>query len=239
MTQIRRLTTAGIAAARHFLAEVRSDPSMPLTVPNELLFGDRLSQAVRDAPELRQRSFASRRAAAVHLDATLGSFGSLVVDDAAVWSWLGMFYFPQTVPMVDGVAKPSPRDEAFVIHSGESRSLQRRYVHYLWSAWRLYRQHGEGAAYLLDAPLQDQGDIADRVFSNARVFNSVGVVPLIMTLYTHNGRRKRGSGNGPGGLRHLMRVLNQRERTHDVYGMSAEELASLLPADFDRWKSGG
>lgn len=235
MAQIRRLTPAGIAAAREFLAQVRADPQVALTVPNRILFGDTSSEAVPNAPEVRRRTFASRRAAAVHLDAALGSFGARVIDDAAVWSWLGMFYFPETVPVVNGLPRLSPRDETFVIHSGESRSLQRRYVHYLWSAWRLYRQHGNAAAYLLDAPLHDQGDIADRVLSNARVFNSAGVVPLIMKLYTKDGTRKRGFGRGPGGLRHLMRVLNQRERTHDVYAMSPEALLDILPPEFQLW----
>ena len=33
-------------------------------------------------------------------------------------------------------------------------------------------------------------------------------------------------------------VLDQLYMTYDVYGMSAEELMKLLPAEFDRWLPG-
>jgi len=232
---IRRLTPAGIDAARQFLAGVRADPTGPLLVPRQILQGRRETSEIPDAPEVIRRTFASRRAAAVHLNAAFGPFGSRIVDDDGAWSWLGMFYFADTVPIDAGRPRLSPLDETFVFHRGDPRSFQRRYRHYLWSAWRLYRQHGEAAAFLLDAPLYEMGDIADRVLSNARVFNSVGVVPLIMRLYTESGRQKRSFGRGPGGLRHLLRVLNQLERTHDVYAMQWEQIAALLPPEFDRW----
>lgn len=235
MAQIRRLTPAGVSAAREFLAGVRAAPRRSFNVPNSILLGARTSQEIPGAPEVQPRTFPTRRVAAVSLDASFASFDSRVVDDAGMWSWLGMYYFAYTVRVANGEARLSPRDEAFVINGDDPRSLQRRYVHFLWSAWRLYRQHGEDAAFLLDRPLHDQGDIADRVLSNARVFNSVGVVPLILRLYTHTGRQKTGFGHGSGGLRHLMRVLNQRERTHDVYAMTPDELIQILPPEFERW----
>ena len=199
MAVIRRLTPFGIDAARQFLAGVRADPTSPLQVPGPILQGRRETSEIPNAPEMIRRSFTSRRAAAVHLDAAFGAFGSRIVDDDGVWSWLGMFYFADTVPLAAGRPRLSPLDETFVFHRGDPRSFQRRYRHYLWSAWRLYRQHGEDAAFLLDAPLYEMGDIADRVLSSARVFTSVGVVPLIMQLYTESGRQKRNFGHGPGG----------------------------------------
>lgn len=235
MAQIRRLTAAGIEEARKFLGKVRAQPDTSMQVPGRILCGSEETCEIPGASEVQLQTFRSKRAAAVYLDASLGSFGAEIVDDEKVWSWLGMFYFAGTVRIVEGKMRLSPLDETFVIHRDDSYSFQRRYRHYLWSAWRLYRQHGEDAAFLLDQAPHEAGDIADRVLSNARVFNSVGVVKLIMHLYTSTQGQKAGFGRGPGGLRHLMRVLNQRERTHDVYGMAAGELLKLLPPEFDRW----
>ena len=57
----------------------------------------------------------------------------------------------------------------------------------------------------------------------------------MLRLYTHGRQQKRGFGRRPGGLRHLIRVLDQLERTYDVYGMSPDALIRILPEEFRRW----
>jgi len=127
------------------------------------------------------------------------------------------------------------RDEVYVLHGADEHVKRRRYVHYLWSAWQLQRQHPH-AQFLLDTRLWDYRDIVDRVFSSQRIFNSEGVVELVLLLYTQDGKQKPKFGRSRGGLRHLIRVLEQLERTYDVYGMETEALLRILPADFDRWR---
>ena len=140
-----------------------------------------------------------------------------------------MLYFPNATGIGRGLPRLSLLAETFIVHCREPRLL-----------WRRYRQHGAEADFLLAVRLFEFGDISDRVFSDSRVCNSVGVVPLIMQLlimqlYTMMGRQKTGFGHGPGGLRHLMRLLNQRERTHDIYAMTPDELIQILPPKFERW----
>ncbi len=238
MTKARMLTPEGLDAARQFLADVRAKPTPDAQPPEELVFDGVHTQLLPGGPDLtRPQQFATRRDAAEYLTDKLMPIEHLIADDAGFWSWLGMYYFAETAPRdKGGLLKLSPRDETFVVHQGSQQSYQRRYVHYLWSAWRLYRAHGEAAAFLLDRPINDLGDIADRVFSSQRIFNSVGVVQLILTLYTTNGKQKPKFGRGRGGLRHLIRVLDQLERTYDVYGMSSDALLGILPPDFDSWK---
>ena len=132
--------------------------------------------------------------------------------------------------------KLSSLDETFIVPVQEDRSYQRRYRHYLWSAWRLQQAHGASADFLLDERINSFGDIADRVFSYSRIFNANGIVQLILRLYTVDGRQKPRFGRAPGGLRHLIRVLDQLERTYDVYGMPAEALMRILPREFDPWR---
>ena len=237
MTRARALTPVGVDAARQFLAEVRANPTVDAMPPDELLFDGVHTRGLLDAPDLRRAPMRTRLEAAIYLAPQLISIQQRIADSAGFWSWLGMYLFAETAPRNrDGVLRLSPLDETFVVHSGEPRSYQRRYRHYLWSAWRLQQEHGDYASFLLEEPLSSFGDIADRVFSSSRVFNAGGIVQLILTLYTEGGKQKRQFGRAPGGLRHLIRVLDQFERTYDVYGMSCDALLNILPSDFDRWK---
>ena len=238
MTRARVLTPVGIEAARSFLAEVRANPSVDAQPPEELIFDGVHTQLLPNGPDLsRPQALTTRRDAADYLVDKLTSVQQQIADDAGFWSWLGMYYFAETAPRDENrVLKLRPLDENFVVHQNSQQSYQRRYRHYLWSAWRLHQEHGESAAFLLDQPLTSFGDIADRVFSYSRIFNSAGVVPLILALYTDGEKQKRNFGRARGGLRHLIRVLDQLERTYDVYGMSTDALLDILPSDFDQWK---
>ena len=237
MTLARRLTPAGIEAARRFLAEVRAAPSADAEVPHDILFGRDYSAELVRAPDVEPTALRTRRDAADYLRPRLEAVQRELADHAGFWSWLGMYYFAETAPRTaNGVLRLSPRDETFVVHADEDRSYQRRYRHYLWSAWRLQQAHGSHADFLLDEPINSFGDIADRVFSYSRIFNAQGIVQLILRLYTEDGRQKPKFGRSPGGLRHLIRVLDQLERMYDVYGMPAEALMRILPREFDVWR---
>ena len=237
MTAARELTQTGILEARRFLAAARTDPHPSTAAPDTLLFDHPFSRPLSDAPDVELRAFATRRDAADYLHERLRPLQHRIADNAGFWSWLGMFYFASTVPRDDQEQlRLSPLDETFVVHREEQRSYQRRYRHYLWSAWRLQQQHGDDADFLLAQPLHAFGDIADRVFSYNRIFNSAGIVALILDLYTAGGQQKRNFGRSRGGLRHLIRVLDQLERTYDVYGMNVDQLLRILPPDFDGWR---
>ncbi len=232
---VRRLTAEGLRRAREFLADMREHPTAPREPPRDLLYDERYSRPFQPDVWIERRPFRTRREAAEYLAPKLAPIRHLVADHAGVWSWLGMFYFADTVRAEDGKVRLSPLDETFVVHREDSRSFMLRFRHYLWGSWRLNEAHGEDAAFLLDQDLTSFGDIAQRTFGAIRVFNSAGIVPLILRLYTKSGRQRRGFGRDPGGLRHLLRVLDQLERTYDVYGMQPEALLHVLPQEFQRW----
>ena len=231
----RELTATGIERAQRFLAGVRARPAGPWTPPRELLFGNRNSRPLSNAPALAQRRFATRREVGAYLSPRLRPIRHQIVDRASFWSWLGIFYFEGTLRVVDGAARLSPLDETFVIDPGDPGSRRVMSRHYLRAAWRLFEAHGEEAAFLLDQAPAARGAIANRVLISQRIFNSTGLVPLILRLYTRNGRLKPGFQYRSGGLEHLGRVLDQLERTHDVYHMSPDAVIRILPADFDPW----
>ena len=238
--RLRRLTPDGIERARQFLADLRDDPTGAIEPPSDLLYDERYAARFVGEIEVERRPFRTRREVAVYFEPLLKPIAHLVADHAGVWSWLGIFYFAETARRENGVVQLSPLDETFVVdrEDAASRSYQLRFRHYLWGSWRLYEQHGESAAFLLDRELARWGDIEQRSFGAIRIFNSVGIVPLILRLYTHGAQQKSGFIYHRGGLRHLIRVLDQLERTYDVYGMEPDALLSILPEEFRRWDGG-
>ena len=236
----RELTSRGVARARQFLSELRENPNGRKSPPRDLLQGPDYTRSFRGdlSVDFRWHPFASRREIGEYLAPKLRPFRAWIGGRTSFWSWLGMYYFEETVRIVDGAVQLSPLDEMFVLDPLDQQNLRGIHRHCLRAAWQVYEIHGEKAAFLLDQPPTARGDVADRIFQSQRIFNSVGIVPLILGLYTDGKRSKRGFRGGPGGLRHLLRVLDQLERTHDIYGMSPEALVSVLPKEFDPWVNG-
>ena len=236
----RELTSRGVARARQFLSELRENPNGRKSPPRDLLRGPEYTRPFGGdlSVDFRWHPFASRREIGEYLAPKLRPFRAWIGGRTSFWSWLGMYHFEETVRIVDGAVQLSPLDEMFVLDPLDEQNLRGIHRHCLRAAWQVYEIYGEKAAFLLDQPPTARGDIADRIFQSQRIFNSVGIVPLILGLYTDGTRPKRGFQGRPGGLRHLLRVLDQLERTHDIYGMSPEALVRVLPTEFDPWVNG-
>lgn len=233
MTELRELTRAGIVEAARRLARLR-EGNIRLSEVSDLFRNRRWCGVFDDSVSIAPQGFRTRREAARYLSGTLGHLRSRIFDHRGVWSFLGMYFLENTIRPGDRMPI-SPLDSCYLFDVG-AMATQKRYRHYLWGAWQLYEQHRDDAPFLLDQPLASWTNLAERAFGSLRIFNSRGVIPLIERLYVREGRQKRGYDGGPGGVRHLVRVLNQLERTHDVYGdMSPEAILEILPAEFRAW----
>lgn len=236
-TPLRQLTVSGIAQASEFLAHLREHPDADRTPPEDLLFGDRCSAPFDSEPEIMvvPKAFATRREAGAYLSPLLRPVRLQLLEDAGVWSWLGMYYLQHIAPPTLSPNNMTLIFESAVETSNAGRSHQQVYRHYLWGSWQIYERHGESAAFLLDQRISSWDDLSQRSFGTRRVFTSRGVVQVMLRLYTAGSKKKRGYVHDPGGLRHLLRVLPQLELTYDVYGMEPEALLRVLPQEFQRW----
>ena len=234
-TPLRELTRDGIERAQEFLAQLRENPDGNREPPRELLFGERYSRGFNDHVQLEPRLFPTRRDLAEYLSQELEPVKHLVADHGGVWSWLGMYYFASVVRVKDDRVQLHT-DEAVLFLGG--RVQQRRYRHYLWFSWRIYEQHGEKASFLLNQSPTTRGDLIEAIGGYARIFNSEGVVPLILRLYTDGERTRVGFSakkGRPGNIRRLPAALDQLELTYDVYGMEPDALLEILPPAFREW----
>lgn len=233
MTELRALTAEGIVEARRRL-ELLREGQITLDGLGDLFEKDRWCRIFDSDITIRDVPLLTRREAADYLTEALGPARGRVDLHQGVWSFLGMFFLMHT-PESGDEFRVSPLHSCYLFDVGP-RATQKRNRHYLWGAWQLYRQHGEAAGFLLDQRLTSWTDMAERAFGSLRVFNSGGVIPLMQRLYFRDGQQRRGANRRAGGVRHLLRVLNQLERTHDVYGdMTPDAILKVLPKDFRDW----
>ena len=235
MTSARRLTDRGIQEARAYINRLRDEPERAAAPPEDLLFDPASAQPFSGAPKTHHFPITTRRDAAEYLVALDPPLDRRFVDDWRFWGWMGLYHLGDILHSPERRAGMSKATESFVIDPSDTWSLRMGYRNYLWSAWRLEATLGDNAAFLLDRNIMGIEDLMRQIVDSPRIFNSVGVPQLILRLYTRGTGYKRGHTNRPGGLRHLLRVLPQLERTYDVYGMSPDALLQILPPEFREW----
>lgn len=235
-------TPEGMQVARNYLHGIRTGGWMPL--PTGLLSDHTYSLPVEPEVYVESRPFANRREAGEYLAERLEPLGAAqVADNAYLWSWLGMFYLEQ-------MSRDSTRrvgeypEHAYLVDSDLSQAAYVRVYHRLKLAFEIWTQQGEDAWFMLNEPVVSLGQFTLRLVSAPEIFRSEGVVPLAHLLYANKGTGRLRAGvlgqtraDAPAGsLPRLIDVLNQLSMTYDVYGMTAEQLLQILPAEFDRFK---
>jgi len=236
---LRRLNEGGIQRFEEFLDSLTTDT--PQAVPVDILTEIATSEPVQPEVEIEDRAFATRFEAARYLNGQLGSAGITNIErDKGLWAWLALYYFGQLCPPdTDGNRKPGERAR-WIPATGDFRKY---YRHLFAGPFLVYRAHcdaPERALALLCAPLARPGDIVEQLASRQELVTNPAVMQAATILYVDPGTRqpKRGAaGRGPGSARRLADVLNQFEVTWDLHSMRAEDVLTMLPSEFDRFRA--
>jgi len=238
VTLVRELNEEGIRRFVEFLVSLSTDT--PQGRPVDILTDSRTSQGLASDITIENRSFSSRFDAAQYLDERFRA--SKLVDietNRGLWAWLSLFYFDQLCP-ADKSGRRKPGELARWVP--EVANFRRYYRHLLAGPYRIYRAHRdcpERALALLYNPLSKPGDIVEQLASRQEFVTNKAVVEAATWLYIDGASRtaKKGAGGkGPGSARRFAEVLNQLDVTWDLYAMSADDLLSILPAEFNRFK---
>ncbi len=235
MPQLRALTPKGIDEFRRFLELIRK--GRPFEGTPALLFVETTSEPVSDRVRIEQRSFETKFEAAAYLSGLLRTI--VMRGDAkeqGLWSWLALFYFEQLAPP-DERGLRRPREDYHYIPDWSSGWTRAR--HLLEGPYRLYQMHGEYSRLLLYPPAHQHGQFIYDLAHRRELISNRGLMQAIDRLYWDEAtsRPKRGSttGDRPGNLRRLIRVVDQLGLNYDLYGMTGEQIAELLPSEFDAW----
>lgn len=239
MTQLRRLTPAGLARMHTWLDQLAVEGR---AVDAVALFDEpEHSEVVEPRIDIESRPFASRHEWACYIDAKLAAHpqGSLQTD-RGLWAWLSLFYFDQVCPPgADGRRRVGARAR-YISSGSDYRTYYRHLLEGPWRVVRAHRDRPERALAVLAGPLHAPGELAEQLMSRMDLVTSPSVMQTATTLYIHPGTRKpkRGAGGAKGGSpRRFADVLLQFDRTYDIYAMPHERLLTLLPREFDRFKA--
>ena len=158
-----------------------------------------------------------------------------------LWTWLAAASFHLIRSRAIRRGKPLLRDYSYYILSD---SGLRYYRHRIAGPARihwLFRDAPREARLFLNSEIDQVSEFEERLAVTMRYISNRELMNVADTLYfdTKTFKQKRGAvsdANRRGVLRRFMTVIDQLDRTYDLYSMRADQILELLPPEFDRWK---
>ena len=113
--------------------------------------------------------------------------------------------------------------------------------------------HGDAANLILRGAMHTYGDMAEQLASRQTIAHNRGFFQAANELYVRDGKLRRGATSRPrkpkdrkpgdrtgfGGIRRLSTALQRLDLTYDTEQLDANQLISLLPREFSRWRETG
>jgi len=238
--RIKRLNDQGLRCFEEYVRSVAAGDSAP--PPHDVLHNPETSEDVEPPVEVEDRNFTSRYDAGKYLHDRLSEAGIPNLEkDRGLWAWLALFYFDRLCPRDDS-GRRKPGELARWIPDVDN--YRKYYRHLLAGPWRIFRAHRDDpnrALALLCTPVHTPGDLPEQLASRQELVTNKAIMQVATLLYVDPATKEPRSGargKGPGSARRLADVLNQFDLTWDLYAMSADELLTMLPSEFNRFKPG-
>ncbi len=231
---VRRLTNQGIEKFRSYLNELREGSIAG--PPRSLLTDPQTSENLAWERLVEERRLDTRLEAARYLNKVFDGLSGME-EDIGLWSWLSLFFFDQVCPArPDGTRSPG-RDYRHILEPGYLYGHR----HLLGGPFMVYRLHGEHAILLLCTQVHHENAFHHELASRQIFVSNRAIIGAANLLYLdpRTRRPKRGAqdpNRAPGTLRRFVDVLEQLDVNYDLYTMSPEAIAGLLPAEFNRWR---
>jgi len=234
--KVRRLNEKGLHELSLFIENLLT--GVQKDIPLHLLESQTHSEEIPDLIDLENKVFTSRYEMGTYL---AGRFSKINIQpylgDAGFWSWLALLWFDQLCPKnKDGIRNP-----ALFYNYILSNHRNYRLRHAIYTSWQLVNRYGEDARVLLCKEMSTRGEMTDQMMSRPELLTSVGVIQLASALYFDPSKQtfKKGAASrgGAGSISRYVNWLQQLQVTFDVFSMSKDELAALLPAEFQKFRA--
>lgn len=238
--RIKAFNDAGIAAFRKYLADLREDGN--LDIPYEMLEDEALTTAVRGTAFIEEVSISTRMEAAKYLNsAIVGHLDPNEYENNNMWAWISLFFFDQLCPKNKN-EKRKPGSTYRYIPTTDFMGGPHR--HLLKIPFKIFLLHNEKGRILLCNEVTEPGNFNEEIANRQNVISNEAIIETIDQLYFDIQKYKPFKGAidknkinpKPGTLRRLMKILSQLELNYDLMAMHGEQILSLLPKEFDKWK---
>ncbi len=237
--KLGRLTLLGSELFGEYINKVRQNPQASL--PKDFLSSSLYFEMIDEEVEVESPKFKSRFDLAKYLMSLIQTSYSLknVEQDTLFWEALTAFYFDILCPVGKNKERKVGAKERYI---PQVNRYDRYYKHLLLGPFLVYRAHtpqAEKALSLLCKPPHIVDDLYENIAGRQELVTNPAVVEVCTRLYfnpqTNNLKRGAG-GKGPGSPRRLAAVLDQFDLTWDLYSASADEIMSILPKEFDKFR---
>lgn len=237
MPILRALTGEGIAAFEAYLAGLAESPTA--RPPLHLLTENGFSQAIPGGADISVAPFADKLEMARYVANTIPDAVRESNPIARnIWVWLTVLWLDQLLPPEPASGARKPNRPWYYV-PGSTHFVE--YRHLLMGPYRAYQAYGEGARLLLLHPLHVWSDVEEQLAGKREFLRLPGALAAADLLYFDavRNRVKRGITNRkkPGNIRRLRDVVRQFNRTYDLHSMTGDQVVSMLPAEFDAFRS--
>lgn len=245
--QVRSLNDVGLAKFSAWL----DNPISP--APKMLLEDDSASDIVEggyliDPSSQFQTSYeAGRYLAQEVFNGNTDRFALL--SNHGMWAWLSLAFIEALLKKGSGTGAGKPLAKPHYIM--QSPRLAYRLI--TRTAWDLVSLHGEAARVALGSSKSPWGEMAEQMTARQEIYAHRSFWPVANALYaapdgsvkkgatsqrSKEARRDPKSKAGLGGVRRLPFTFKQFERTYNLRQMAGDEIAALLPIEYQRWREG-
>lgn len=237
--KICRFTDNGIETFRTYLDKLRTGSNE--APPYDLLTNPKVSLPVKGAGRITFHKFETRLDVAHYFDEALaGIEADNIENDVRLWSWLSLFYFDQVCPP-DPMGKRKPgRDYRHILEAGYPNGHR----HLIGGAYLVYTVYDLGediSQLLLSTPPYIESKFNHELAGRQSLITNKGIMEAAFRLYFDPSLKKPKRGaqlkkKAPGTLYRFIDVIQQLDLNYDLYSMTGNEIISILPAEFDKWK---
>ena len=236
MTYMHRLNSVGLEHFKKYLCDLKERPD--LAPPFEILRDPNYSNELSNQVKLDEIKFQNRTHMVEYLfQALKNSNISPGTEDQGLWSWLSLYYFDQVCPKnLDG-KRSAGADQRHILEAG----FRRYYKHLIAGPFETYKRYGKKARLLLHGSVHQANDVQARLAERQSFITNPGIIEVVDMLYfdEKNNKPKFGtqSKTKGGSLYRFITVIQQLDLTYDLYSINAHDILSLLPEEFNKWKS--
>lgn len=237
--EIRKFTDIGVETFRTYLDNLRVGYND--APPYDLLTNPKASHPVKGAGRIALRKFETRLDVAHYFDEALAEIeADNIENDVRLWSWLSLFYFDHVCPP-DRMGKRKPgRDYRHIPEPG----YRYGHRHLIGGAYLVYTVYGLGediSKLLLYTPPHIESQFNHELATRQSFITNKGIMEAAFLLYFDPSIKKPRRGaqlkkSAPGTLYRFIDVIQQLDLNYDLYSMTGDEIISILPAEFDKWK---
>ncbi|MBW0176667.1 hypothetical protein [Sediminibacterium sp.] len=239
ITAIRIFNDDGLSEFERIVGEIRNNNLN--VIPETLLFDPQLSDLLEPIINIEKVDFKNKNQLVPYLvnQLNLKNHKHLYFDKG-LWTWLSAFYFDNICP-VDANGKRKINEAAFYILK-DPKNYTKYYRHLLAYPSRLYSELGESSRIFLIGTFQKRGEITEQFGAYQEIALNKGILDAANIMYwdeTTSSLKRGAAGKGGGSARRMVRIIRQYQMTYDLNSMSGNEIVSLLPSEFSRWKTPG